>query len=87
MITYSLTTPEKEGPLGGLVAGPYVHIRNPISSERVVMRRTVLAGVLDVAASNLRHTAEVRLFEIGPVYLPQEGQKLPQEVRPPRASR
>ena len=58
-------------------AGPYVQLRNPISSERTVMRRTVLAGVLDVAASNLRHTNDVRLFELGPVYLPQAGEPLP----------
>ena len=45
------------------------------------MRRTVLAGVLDVAASNLRHATTVRLFELGPVYLPQPSQKLPLEVR------
>jgi phenylalanyl-tRNA synthetase beta chain len=81
VITYSLTTPEKEAPLGGLAAGPYVRLLNPISSERVVMRRTVLAGVLDVAASNLRHSDDVRLFELGPVYLPEEGQKLPREPR------
>jgi phenylalanyl-tRNA synthetase beta chain len=81
VIAYSLTTPEKEAPLGAPAAGPYVRLLNPISSERVVMRRTVLSGVLDIAASNLRHTADVRLFELGPVYLPQEGERLPQEPR------
>jgi phenylalanyl-tRNA synthetase beta chain len=79
VITYAMTTPEKESPLAA--GSAYVRLLNPVSSERSVMRRTVLAGVLEVAASNLRHTAEVRLFELGPVYLRQEGQKLPQEVR------
>lgn len=80
VITYSLTTPEKEAPLG-LEKREYVRLLNPISSERVVMRHSILAGVLDVAESNLRHEADVRLFEIGSVYLPQEGKKLPEEPR------
>jgi phenylalanyl-tRNA synthetase beta chain len=78
--TYALTEPAREAPLG-LAGGEYVRLLNPISSERVVMRRTVLAGVLEVAAANLRHTDEVRLFEIGYVYLPRAGDKLPDEPR------
>jgi phenylalanyl-tRNA synthetase beta chain len=80
VITYALTTPEREAPLQP-PAAEYVRLLNPISSERVVMRHTVLAGVLDVAAANLRHTDEVRLFEVGFVYLPQPGEKLPAEPR------
>jgi phenylalanyl-tRNA synthetase beta chain len=89
VITYSLTEPAREAPLDvhvGLTpqrspSADYVRLVNPISSERVVMRHSVLAGVLEVAAANLRHTADVRLFEIGPVYLPQAGEKLPSEPR------
>jgi phenylalanyl-tRNA synthetase beta chain len=81
VITYSLTTLEKEAPLGGFAAGDYVRLVNPISSERSAMRRTVLAGVLDIAAANLRHTDDVRLFELGPVYWPKAGEPLPQEPR------
>jgi phenylalanyl-tRNA synthetase beta chain len=80
VITYALTTPEKEAPLG-LPAAEYVRLLNPISNERVVMRHSVLAGVLDVAAANLRHADDVRLFEIGPVYLPRSDAKLPDEPR------
>src|SRR5262249_44672642 len=40
---------------------------------------SVLAGVLEVLASNLRHTDDARLFEVGPVYLPCAGEKLPDE--------
>jgi phenylalanyl-tRNA synthetase beta chain len=78
VITYSLTTPEREAPLG-LPPMEYVRLLNPISSERVVMRHSVLAGVLEVAAANLRHADDVRLFEIGPAYLPRPGEKLPAE--------
>jgi phenylalanyl-tRNA synthetase beta chain len=80
VITYSLTQPSSEAPLGK-AEGEYVRLKNPISSERVVMRHSVLAGVLEIAAANLRHTDEVRFFEIGAVYLPRAGQKLPDEPR------
>jgi phenylalanyl-tRNA synthetase beta chain len=80
VITYSLTTPESEARLGEH-AGEYVRLLNPISAERVVMRRTVLAGVLEIAAANARHASQVRLFEIGSVYWPRAGAKLPDEPR------
>ena len=79
-ITYALTTPEKEAPLQ-LPEAKYVELLNPISAERRVMRHSALAGLLDVAASNLRHTDDVRLFEVGSVYLPRAGAKLPDEPR------
>jgi phenylalanyl-tRNA synthetase beta chain len=80
VMTYSLTTPEKERPF---VTGQpeYVRLANPVSSERAVMRRNVLAGVLEIAAANLRHRDSVRLFEVGIVYLPRAGAKLPDEPR------
>jgi phenylalanyl-tRNA synthetase beta chain len=78
VVTYRLTTPEREAPLG-MAGGEYVRLQNPISNERVVMRHSVLAGVLDVAAANLRHTDDIRLFEVGAVYLPRAGAKLPDE--------
>jgi phenylalanyl-tRNA synthetase beta chain len=88
VITYSLTTEEREKSLEGLGAltqprslGEYVRLQNPVSSEREVMRHSVLASVLDIAATNLQHTNEVRLFEIGSVYLPQPEKKLPEEPR------
>jgi phenylalanyl-tRNA synthetase beta chain len=87
VICYALTTPEKEAPLlkpRGEYSNPgdvpYVTLKNPISSERVVMRQSVLASVLEIAESNLRHTDDVRLFEIGFAYVPQTG-ALPNEPR------
>jgi phenylalanyl-tRNA synthetase beta chain len=80
VITYALTTEEHEKPLG-LPPGEYVRLQNPISSERDVLRHSILAGVLDIAAANLQHTNDVRLFEIGSVYLPKPDQKLPDEPR------
>ncbi len=80
VITYSLTTEEHEKPLG-LPPCEYVRLQNPVSSEREVMRHSVLASVLAIAAANLQHTNDVRLFEIGSVYLPRSDKKLPDEPR------
>jgi phenylalanyl-tRNA synthetase beta chain len=79
VICYSLTTPEREAPLG--LPKEYVRLLNPISAERTVMRRSLLTGLLDVAAANLKHTDTVRLFEVGSAYLPREGRPLPDEPR------
>jgi len=87
VINYRLTTPEREalltppGAASSLPAVGYVTLANPISQDKVVMRHTLLAGLLDVAARNLRHTDRLRLFEIGNVYLPVNGQILPAEPR------
>lgn len=80
IINYSLTMPEREQLLG-LPLGDYVRLKNPISTERAVLRQTLLAGVLDTMAANLRHTDDVRVFELGPVYHPKKGNNLPDEPR------
>ena len=86
-ITYRLTTPEREallvppGAASSLPDVPYVALANPITQDKTVMRHSLLAGLLDVAAANLRHTERVRLFEVGAVYLPVAGEILPQEPR------
>jgi phenylalanyl-tRNA synthetase beta chain len=80
VIAYALTVPEKEIPITGN-GTPYVTLKNPISSERVVMRHSVLASVLELAQSNLRYTNDVRLFEVGLAYLPCPGEKFPAEPR------
>lgn len=80
VITYSLTVPPREAPLA-LPAAGYVELKNPINDERRMLRHSVLAGVLEVVANNLKHTPDVRVFEVGPVYLPRDGAKLPDEPR------
>ncbi|MGE3808830.1 MAG: phenylalanine--tRNA ligase subunit beta [Gemmataceae bacterium] len=79
VITYSLTEPAREQPLQP--GDAYVTLKNPISSERAVLRRSLLSSVLEVAARNLRFTSDVRLFEIGAIYVPRPGEKLPAEPR------
>jgi phenylalanyl-tRNA synthetase beta chain len=79
-ITYSLTTPEREAPLG-IAGNTHVQLVNPISSDRGVMRQSLLTNLLEVLATNLRTIDDVRLFEIGSVYLPREEANLPDEPR------
>ncbi len=78
--TYSLTHPEREARSRDPQAkGRYVTLLNPITPERVAMRRTLLAGLLDIAAHNLRLRERVALYEIGKVYHPREGAVVPDE--------
>lgn len=79
-ITYSLTSEEAEA---GFAAdgAPFVKLLNPISPERGVMRRSLLPGLLAVAQKNLEATDAVSLYELGFVYLPRAGERLPDEPR------
>ncbi|MEJ2150649.1 MAG: phenylalanine--tRNA ligase subunit beta [Chloroflexota bacterium] len=87
IIAYRLTTPANEARLVPPDAAsdwpdyPYLRIANPISQDRVVMRHTVLAGMLDILARNTTWQTRQALFEIGQVYLPVEGALLPEEPR------
>jgi phenylalanyl-tRNA synthetase beta chain len=85
IITYRLTTPERETALipgGDPEAGrPYVRLANPISADRVVLRQTLLAGLLETMAHNARVRDRLWFFEVGPVYLPAGPGELPSELR------
>jgi phenylalanyl-tRNA synthetase beta chain len=83
VITYRFTSPAREARLyppdttGD--ARPYTRLLNPISSDRVVMRHSLLASVLEVAERNARLRDRMALFEIAPVFLASEGNHLPEE--------
>ncbi|HEX9018086.1 MAG TPA: phenylalanine--tRNA ligase subunit beta [Anaerolineaceae bacterium] len=85
VINYRLTTPEREAmiyPKGSAPAAPeYIRLKNPMTSDRVVMRRSVLSSILDTLERNIRLRDRLAFFEIGPVFLPQEGAELPNEPR------
>lgn len=59
--------------------GPYLRLKNPIASDRVVLRQRLLPGLLEVVERNARLYPRQALFEIGPVFLASEGSRLPQE--------
>jgi phenylalanyl-tRNA synthetase beta chain len=86
VVTYRLTTPEKEAKL--LQIGetktddrPYVTLANPITVDRVVMRHALLASILEIVADNSRFQERIALFELGQIYLASEEGVLPDELR------
>ena len=58
-----------------------VTIKNPLGEDYSIMRTTTIASMMDSLSRNYsRNNEEVRLFEIGKVYIPNEDvQKLPEE--------
>jgi phenylalanyl-tRNA synthetase beta chain len=77
IISYRMTTPEQEAKLFSPGTPPddrpYVKLLNPINPERSVMRHSLLSGALEALSTNLRHHKQVKLFEVGSVYLAGEG--------------
>jgi len=83
VVTYRMTAPEREARL--LPPGvppdprPYVRLENAISSDKVVLRHSLLNSLLEVMERNARLRPRQALFEIGPVFLVQEEGELPLE--------
>jgi phenylalanyl-tRNA synthetase beta chain len=84
VVTYRLTSHERESrrlpPESPADDKPYVRLSNPISSDRVLMRHSLLASVLEIVERNAHVRPRLALFEIGPVYLASEGGVLPDEL-------
>ncbi|NLF00491.1 MAG: phenylalanine--tRNA ligase subunit beta [Anaerolineales bacterium] len=80
VITYSLMSLDDERRLG-LEVDPdrYISVRNPLSAERATLRQTLLPSLLHTTRENLRFADHVAIFEVGAVYIPVEGQLLPEE--------
>lgn len=85
VITFRLTSPENEAKLmpkghaAGLDKRPYVTVTNPISAERATMRHSLLASVMEIAATNSRFQARIAVYEVGPIFLVEEDEVLPRE--------
>ncbi len=56
-----------------------LRLRNPLQSDRALLRPTLLPALAEIAASNLKHEPGVRLFELARVYLPRGRDTLPRE--------
>ncbi|GAB6099164.1 phenylalanine--tRNA ligase subunit beta [Halanaerocella petrolearia] len=57
-----------------------IQLNNPVSEEHTVMRTTLLSDVLDnIAVNASRKVDDVRVFELGKVFIPQDSQELPKE--------
>ena len=87
IISYRLTTPEREAALvppeqpSSLPIADYIELANPISPDKTVMRHTLLTNLIETAQANSRYQTRQALFEIGSVYLKQATEQLPDEPR------
>ena len=77
VVSYRLTSPERESRL--VTHNEYAKLANPIAPERRVLRRSLLASVLDAAEKNGR-VESIEMFEIGSIFEPVKGD-LPNEPR------
>jgi phenylalanyl-tRNA synthetase beta chain len=77
ILTYSLNSLEvmrRLSPELCLTEPAPVKVANPMSKEQEYLRTSLRAGLLSVLARNEKYQEdEIRLFEIGKVFLPQEG--------------
>lgn len=84
VINYRFTSVQAEAQLlpdSGVSSLPdanYVTIANPASSERDVLRHTLMGNMLENAVNNARYNKSQQVFELGSVYL-QKGDLLPEE--------
>ncbi|MBQ3553126.1 MAG: phenylalanine--tRNA ligase subunit beta [Clostridia bacterium] len=83
IITYSFTNPnlfdklliDKDSTLRNVVK-----ISNPLGEENSIMRTTALSSMMETLARNANFKADkARLFELAKIYLPVEGEQLPNE--------
>ena len=84
VINYRMTSPEREA--RRLPEGvppddkPYVHLANPIASDRRVLRHSLLSSLLEVIERNARLRERIAIFEIGPIFFASEEGDLPDEL-------
>jgi len=86
VVTYRMTSPEREGRALLAQSGDqppieraYVRIANPIAPERSVLRQSLLASVLEVAEKNAK-AESIAMFEVGSIFEPVKND-LPNEPR------
>ncbi len=77
VVSYRMTSPERESRL--ISFDDYVALANPIAPERRVMRRSLLASLLENVEKNAR-AESISMFEIGSVFEPNKN-NLPNEPR------
>ena len=83
VISYRFTNPDQENRIYPAEAKPqqqvYVELQNPIAIEKRVLRRSLLASVLEAMERNIRLRERLALFEVGPVFLPNNSRQLPDQ--------
>ena len=85
IITYSFVSPTVFDRIRIPTDSPLrnaLKIQNPLGEDTSIMRTVVLPSMLDILSrNNAYHNKAAKLYEIAKVYLPQPGEKLPQEPK------
>ena len=85
IITYSFTSPTVFDQIRIPADSPLrnaLRIQNPLGEDTSIMRTIALPSMLEILArNNAYHNKAAKLYEIAKVYLPVEGQSLPQEPK------
>jgi len=85
IITYSFVSPTVFDQIRVPADSPLrnaLKIQNPLGEDTSIMRTIVLPSMLDILSrNNAYHNKAAKLYEIAKVYLPQPGEKLPQEPK------
>jgi phenylalanyl-tRNA synthetase beta chain len=85
VVTYSFTSPSSWDILGFPPDDPrrqHLRILNPLTEDLSVMRTTLIPGLMETARYNVSwKNSNLKLFELKKVFLPQEGERLPKEVK------
>ncbi|MCP4681461.1 MAG: phenylalanine--tRNA ligase subunit beta [Desulfobacterales bacterium] len=83
IITYSFIKPDSAEILGAEDKSPlnsFVKLLNPITIDQSVLRTSLIPGVLDTIKNNIiRDEKDLRVFELGKVFIRDEKDELPLE--------
>ncbi len=85
IITYSFTSPAVFDQIRIPADSPLRHalrIQNPLGEDASIMRTIALPSMLEILGrNNAYHNKAAKLYEIAKIYLPVEGQPLPEEPK------
>ena len=85
VITYSFTSPSSSDAMGLRPDDrrrQHLRILNPLTEDFSVMRTTLIPGLMETARYNVSwKNSNLKLFELKKVFLPEEGERLPSEVK------
>ena len=85
IITYSFVSPSSFDAIRIPADNPLrktVKLVNPLGEDTSIMRTVILPSMLDILSRNFAFKNKgVKLYEIGKIYLPVEGEKLPNEPK------
>ncbi|MFA6525051.1 MAG: phenylalanine--tRNA ligase subunit beta [Patescibacteria group bacterium] len=71
---YSFTSKENIQRMG-LKISDHIEVANPLASNQQYLRTELLSGLLNNVHENLKHTENLKLFELSNVYFPKTGGK------------